>query len=58
MVKKEVLVHLGEHKTPEAALASWSSDIEVHRQSDRIEQADKLGAKLSRLRELTGGNVT
>ena len=53
VVKKEVLVHLGEHETPEAALASWTSVIEDHRQSGRTEQADKLEGKLKKLRELT-----
>jgi hypothetical protein len=60
VVKKEVLVHLGEHETPETALAAWSSDIEDHKRSGRTEQAKKLQEKLIRLRELTrnGGNAT
>ncbi len=53
VVKKQVLVHLGEHDAPEAALAAWPSDIEDHRQSGRTEQADKLEAKLTWLRALT-----
>jgi hypothetical protein len=54
VVKKEVLVHLGEHESSEAALAAWSSHIDDHRQSGRIEQADKLEAKVMKLRQLTG----
>ncbi len=53
VVKKEVLVHLGEHETPAAALEAWASDIEDHKESGRYDQADKLQAKLTRLRALT-----
>jgi hypothetical protein len=51
-VKQEVLVHLGEHTTPEAALEAWPSDLEHLRAIGRDGQADKLKAKLDRLREL------
>ena len=59
-VKKEVLVHLGEHETPDAALTAWPREIETHRASGRGEQADKLAGKLEKLRTLVesrGGNV-
>ena len=59
-VKKEVLVHLGEHDTPDAALTAWPREIETHRASGRGEQADKLAGKLEKLRTLVesrGGNV-
>jgi hypothetical protein len=59
-VKKEVLVHLGEHETPDEALAAWPREIETHRASGRGEQADKLAGKLEKLRTLVetrGGNV-
>jgi hypothetical protein len=51
-VKQEVLVHLGEHETPEAALAAWSSEIEHLRAIGRDSQAEKLESKLAKLREL------
>jgi hypothetical protein len=53
MVKKRVLVHLGEYQSPEAALAAWPEEIEDHKHNDRTEQAKKLHEKLERLRELT-----
>jgi hypothetical protein len=52
-VKQEVLVHLGQHETTEAALAAWPSEIAEHRRQGRDEQAEKLRGKLDRLRELT-----
>jgi hypothetical protein len=52
-VKQEVLVHLGEHPTPEAALDAWPPQVERLRAIGREEQADKLETKLDRLRELT-----
>ena len=48
----KVDVHLGEHKTPEAALEAWPSEIEHLRLIGRENQADKLEAKLSKLCEL------
>jgi hypothetical protein len=50
---QEVLVHLGEHRTPEAALAAWPAEIEEHRRAGREEQAEKLQGKLERLKKLT-----
>jgi hypothetical protein len=49
---QEVLVHLGEHTTPEAALAAWPGEIATHRRAGRDEQAKKLELKLVRLQEL------
>jgi hypothetical protein len=54
-VKKEVLVHLGEYNTPEEALSAWPSEIVEHQRYGRDEQADKLKAKLQKLRRLTKG---
>ena len=54
-VKQEVLVHLGEHETPEAALAAWPSEIEHLRAIGRESQAEKLESKLAKLRELRKG---
>jgi hypothetical protein len=51
-VKQEVLVHLGEHETLEAALATWPSEIEHLRAIGRKSQAEKLESKLAKLREL------
>ncbi len=51
-VKQEVLVHLGEHETPEAAMAAWSSEVEHFRQIGREDQADKLEARMNKLRTL------
>lgn len=48
-----MLLHLGEHPTPEAALSAWPSEVEHLRAIGRDAQAEKLGAKLKRLRELT-----
>jgi hypothetical protein len=56
-VKQEVLVHLGEHETPEAALAAWPPEIEHLRVIGRESQGEKLESKLTKLRELwEGGN--
>ena len=54
-VKQEVLVHLGDHPTPEAALDAWPTQVEHLRAIGREGQADKLERKLTRLRELTKG---
>ncbi len=54
-VKQEVLVHLGEHETPEAALATWPLEIEHLRVIGRERQAEKLESKLGKLRELREG---
>ena len=52
-VKQEVLVHLGEHETPEAAMAAWPSEIAHLRRIGRDQQADKLQANFEKLRALT-----
>lgn len=53
--RTEVLVHLGEHTTPEAALDAWPAGVEHLRAIGRDDQADKLAAKLDRLRDLMKG---
>jgi hypothetical protein len=50
-----VLVHLGEHPTPEAALDAWPTRVEHLRAIGRDEQAEKLQGKLKKLRELMEG---
>jgi hypothetical protein len=54
-VKQEVLVHLGEHETPEAALVAWPLEIEYLRVIGRESQAEKLESKLAKLRDLWKG---
>jgi hypothetical protein len=51
-VKHEVLMHLGEHETPEAALAAWPSEIEHLRRIGRDDKANKLEDNLEKLRAL------
>ena len=46
------MVHLGEHETPEAALAAWPPEIEHLKAIGRESQAEKLDSKLAKLREL------
>jgi hypothetical protein len=50
-VKQEV-VHLGEHATADEALTAWEQDV-LSLQTTRPRKADKLRAKMERLRELT-----
>ena len=51
--RQEVLVHLGVHETPEAAMASWPHEIAHLRRIGRDQQADKLENNLKKLRALT-----
>ena len=44
-----VLVHLGEHQTPEAALAAWREDVERARSVGRDKTAARLEEKLRKL---------
>jgi hypothetical protein len=53
--RTEVLVHLGEYETPDAALAAWPDEIAEHRRYGRDEQAERLQSKLERLQDLTDG---
>ncbi len=50
-VKQEV-VHLGEHATADEALTAWAEDVRAL-QTTRPRKADKLRAKMDRLKELT-----
>jgi hypothetical protein len=50
----KVDVHLGEHAAPEAALGVWPQEVDHLRQIGRESKAEKLQAKLDRLRELSG----
>jgi len=49
----KVDVHLGEHATPNDALSAWPQELDQLRQIARESKAEKLQAKLERLRELT-----
>ena len=51
--RQEVLVHLGVHETPEAALSAWPNEIAHLRRIGRGRQADKLEANLNKLKALT-----
>ena len=46
----KVLVHLGEHQTPEAALAAWREDVERARSVGRDETAARLEEKIRKLK--------
>ena len=58
MVKKEVLLHLGKHESPEAAFSAWLTVIEDHRKNDRHDQADKVANKLFKLSSLLERKAT
>jgi hypothetical protein len=45
----KVLVHLGEHATPEAALAAWREDVERARRVGRDKTAARIEAKMRKL---------
>jgi hypothetical protein len=44
-----VLVHLGEHETPEAALQAWREDVERARRVGREKTAARIEAKIRKL---------
>jgi hypothetical protein len=52
---KQDVVHLGEHKTAEAALTAWPQEIKELRRIGRPKKAEKLQDKLDRWQELTKG---
>ena len=45
----KVLVHLGEHETPEAALEAWREDVERARSVGREKTAARIEAKIRKL---------
>ena len=49
---KQDVVHLGEYPTADEALTAWAEDIR-QLQTTRPRKADKLRAKMDRLRELS-----
>jgi hypothetical protein len=50
--RTRVLVHLGVHPTPEAALEAWPQEIEHLRRIGRDTQADRLENNLRKMRTL------
>jgi hypothetical protein len=44
-----VLVHLGEHQTPEAALEAWRQDVERARSVGREKTAARVEEKIRKL---------
>jgi hypothetical protein len=51
--RQEVLVHLGVHETPEAALSAWPKELAHLRRIGRDQQADKLENNLKKLKALS-----
>jgi hypothetical protein len=45
----KVLVHLGEHEAPEAALEAWREDLERARRVGREKTATRIEAKIRKL---------
>jgi len=45
----KVLVHLGEHATPEAALEAWREDVERARSVGREKTTARIEAKMRKL---------
>jgi hypothetical protein len=45
----KVLVHLGEHATPEAAIAAWREDVERSRSVGRDKTAVRIEEKIRKL---------
>jgi hypothetical protein len=45
----KVLVHLGEHASPEAALEAWREDVERARSVGRDKTAARIEAKIRKL---------
>ena len=48
-------VHLGEHATPEEALATWPQEVDHLRRIGRESKAEKLQRKLDTLQKLVEG---
>ncbi len=49
----KVDVHLGEHATPEDAVAQWSQEVGKLRELGRNNKAEKMERKLDELRSLS-----
>ena len=53
----KVLVHLGEHQTPEAALVAWREDIERLRSVGRDKAVTRIEEKIRKLEGATNGEA-
>ncbi len=53
----KVLVHLGEHATPEAALAAWREDVERSRSAGRDKTAARIEEKIRKLEGAINGEA-
>ena len=53
----KVLVHLGEHATPEAALEAWSEDAERTRRVGREKTAARIEEKIRKLEGAINGEA-
>ena len=53
----EVLVHLGDHQTPEAALEAWREDAERARRVGREKTAARIEEKLRKLEGTINGEA-
>ena len=52
-VKQEVIAHLGELTSAHEALEFWPQEVALLRHTGQHSKADKVEAKLERVRELT-----
>ena len=53
----KVLVHLGAHATPEAALEAWREDVERARRVGRDKTAARIEAKVRKLEGAIGDST-
>ncbi len=53
----KVLVHLGEHQTPEAALEAWREDVERARRVGRDKAVVRIEAKIRKLEGAISGRT-
>ena len=51
-VKQEVIAHLGELTSADEALEYWPQEVDLLRRTGQHAKADKVDAKLDRLRKL------
>jgi hypothetical protein len=53
----KVLVHLGEHQAPEAAIAAWREDVERARRVGREKTAARIEEKIRKLEGAINGEA-
>jgi hypothetical protein len=54
----KVLVHLGEHATPQAALEAWREDLERARRVGREKTAERVEEKIRKLEDALSSDRT